>query len=258
GGGALVRREQRLFALDRAVVVTLEAPVEECVRRARCSGEERPLLAGDPAGRAAELLEARRIAYAECHARVRTDGRSIEALSREVAAIWERDPLAVAAGERSYSVEVGRSLLGARLADRVGAAPRVVLVTDETVFSLHGAAATSALAPVQPIVVALPPGEEHKHIGAVERIWRAALEGGADRGARVVGFGGGVVTDIAGFAAATYQRGVAWVGVPTTLLAMVDASVGGKTGVDLAQAKNAVGAFWQPSGVLCDVELLTT
>ncbi|MFO7178536.1 MAG: 3-dehydroquinate synthase [Pseudomonadota bacterium] len=258
GGGALLRREQRLFALDRAVVVTLDASLGECVRRARASNTERPLLAGNAEERAADLLEARRLAYAECHARIPTDGRSIEDLASAVAAIWQRDPLAVAAGERSYSVEIGRNILGARLAELVGTPPRLVLVTDETVHGLHGAAVVRALSPLQPIVVALPPGEEHKHIGSVERIWRAALEGGADRGARVVGFGGGVVTDIAGFAAATYQRGVAWVGVPTTLLAMVDASTGGKTGVDLAQAKNAVGAFWQPSGVLCDVELLTT
>jgi shikimate kinase/3-dehydroquinate synthase len=108
------------------------------------------------------------------------------------------------------------------------------------------------------IRVDLQPGEAHKNIASIERIWRAALEGGADRKATFVALGGGVVTDMTGFAASTWMRGVRWVGIPTTLLAMVDASVGGKTGVDLASAKNAVGAFWQPSAVLCDVIYLNT
>jgi shikimate kinase/3-dehydroquinate synthase len=106
--------------------------------------------------------------------------------------------------------------------------------------------------------VVLPSGERHKDLGSVERIWRGLLSAGADRKSLLVGLGGGVVTDITGFAAASFMRGIRWVGVPTTLLAMVDASVGGKTGVDLEQAKNAVGAFWQPSGVLLDTALEAT
>jgi shikimate kinase/3-dehydroquinate synthase len=104
----------------------------------------------------------------------------------------------------------------------------------------------------------LRPGEEHKHTASLESIWNAALAAGADRKSRFVALGGGVVSDVAGFAAATFMRGVSWVCVPTTVLAMVDASVGGKTAIDLPGAKNAVGAFWQPSAVLCDVEHLTT
>jgi shikimate kinase/3-dehydroquinate synthase len=92
----------------------------------------------------------------------------------------------------------------------------------------------------------------------MERIWNAALAAGADRKSRILALGGGVVTDVAGFAAATWMRGIPWIGIPTTLLAMVDASVGGKTAIDLKNAKNAVGAFWQPSAVLCDVDFLAT
>jgi 3-dehydroquinate synthase len=106
--------------------------------------------------------------------------------------------------------------------------------------------------------VQLEPGEAHKNIRSVEEIWRAALAGSADRQTTFLGFGGGVVTDMTGFAASTYMRGVGWLCVPTTLLSMVDASVGGKTGVDLESAKNAVGAFWQPRAVICDVDLLAT
>ncbi|HET9933889.1 MAG TPA: 3-dehydroquinate synthase [Polyangiaceae bacterium] len=256
GGGALVNRETRLRALDEAVVVTLHASADEVLRRC-ASDDSRPLLAGpDRAARIQELLAARAGSYAETHASVATDGKSLDAVAAEVTAVWKRDPLAVAAGASSYAVDVGAGILTERLPVLAGAPSRIVLVSDETVFGLHGHSAVTALG--SPAVVRLPPGEENKHIATVERIWRAALEAHADRKALFVALGGGVVTDMTGFAAATFMRGVRWLGIPTTLLAMVDASVGGKTGVDLMAAKNAVGAFWQPSGVICDVDVLRT
>jgi shikimate kinase/3-dehydroquinate synthase len=111
---------------------------------------------------------------------------------------------------------------------------------------------------VRSATLVLPPGEEHKNTASLERIWSAALAAGADRKSVFVALGGGVVTDVVGFAAATWMRGVRWIGIPTTLLAMVDASVGGKTAIDLKDAKNSVGAFHQPSAVLCDVDHLLT
>jgi shikimate kinase/3-dehydroquinate synthase len=257
GGGALVPRDLRLLALDSGVVVTLTADVGETVRRSAASAGKRPLLAGpEPAERARALLELRQQAYAEAHACIATDGRSVEEIASDVRDVWQRDALAVAAGDRSYSVEIGQNLLESRLNAVVGRASRVVLVSDETVFGLHGERARAVLG--APAIALFSPGEQHKHIGSVERVWRAAQAAEADRKSCFVALGGGVVTDMAGFAAATYLRGVRWVGVPTTLLAMVDASVGGKTGVDLDTAKNAVGAFHQPASVLCDVELLAT
>ena len=98
----------------------------------------------------------------------------------------------------------------------------------------------------------LPAGERHKTLASVEQILRTAIEAPVDRSAAIVGVGGGVITDIAGLAAALTLRGIRWVAVPTTVLAMVDASVGGKTAVDLGPAKNAVGAFHQPSRVIVD------
>lgn len=258
GGGALLARDLRLQVLDTAVVVTLEASVEEVLRRAE-QQPARPLLQGpEPAQRARELLDLRASAYAEAHARIRTDGRDLDALTDEILTIWRRGPIAVAAGTASYVVEIGRDLLQARLADLLGDAPRSLLVSDTTVLALHGSAALQALSRGAPLVVELSPGEEHKKITSVERIWEKGLGAGADRSSCFVALGGGVVSDITGFAAATYMRGVRWVCVPTTLLAMVDASVGGKTGVDLLAAKNAVGAFHHPSAVLCDVDLLRT
>ncbi len=135
------------------------------------------------------------------------------------------------------------------------------LVTDENVARLWGEPLASALARhgVSPrATVVLPAGEEHKRLSSVERALTAMVEAGADRDAVVIGHGGGVVTDIAGFTAATLLRGVRWAAMPTTLLSMVDASVGGKTGVDLGAAKNAVGAFHQPSAVVVDVARVAT
>lgn len=261
GGGALLERERRLRALERAVVVTLVARPEELARRALRQGG-RPLLAGADGAelerRVRGLLEARAEAYAECHATVDTEAGDEDAVAREVVAVWRRAPIAVAAGGRSYAVEIGSGNVG-RVAAAVGSASRVLLVTDEHVGPLHAAAVGSALCGLGPVaVVTLPAGEREKRLEAVERVLEGALEAECDRGSVFVGLGGGVVTDVCGFAAACFFRGVAWVAVPTTLLAMVDASVGGKTGVDVGRAKNAAGAFHQPRGVVCDVALART
>lgn len=260
GGGALLARDLRLLALDRAVVVCLDASPKETARRAG-NGASRPNLAGgDVEQRATDLLSQRALTYAEAHARVVTDGLTPAAVADLVLEIWKRDPIAVAAGHRTYSVEVGHGLVSERLPALAGKPSLAVLVTDENVGPLHAAGVKAALGTlIKPETdVVLPAGERHKHLGSVERILRCALAASADRKSLLVGLGGGVVTDITGFAAACYMRGIRWVGVPTTLLAMVDASVGGKTGVDLEQAKNAVGAFWQPSGVLLDTALEAT
>jgi shikimate kinase/3-dehydroquinate synthase len=133
------------------------------------------------------------------------------------------------------------------------AAGRRFVITDETVAALHGDLAGEAEAQV-----AIPPGEAHKTLATAERVWTALVEAGATRGDHAVGVGGGVVGDLAGFCAATYQRGVPVVHVPTTIVAQVDSAYGGKTGVDLPEAKNYVGAYHQPAGVLVDPAVLDT
>jgi shikimate kinase/3-dehydroquinate synthase len=260
GGGALLPRDLRLRALDEAVVVTLEASPAEIARRAAQS-RGRPLLdGGGLEQRARELLAQRAPAYAEAHARVPTDGKTPDSVASAALEVWRRDPVAVAAGTASYVVDIGVDVVRDRLPELAPGASTFLLVTDANVSMAHGATAHRTLGPLGvPVAeVVLEPGERQKHAGTVEQIWRAALSAGADRKSVFVGLGGGVVTDITGFAAATWMRGVSWIGVPTTLLAMVDASVGGKTGVDLENAKNAVGAFWQPRGVLCDPSLEAT
>jgi shikimate kinase/3-dehydroquinate synthase len=260
GGGALLARDLRLLSLDRAVVVSLEASAKETARRAGNGGSRPNLASGDVEQRATDLLSQRGVVYAEAHACIATDGLSPAAVAERVLDVWQRDPIAVPAGTRSYAVEVGSDLVARRLPALAGKPSLAVLVTDENVAPLHAAKVRAALGALvrEGSDVVLPAGERHKNIGSVERIWRGVLSAGADRKSLLVGLGGGVVTDITGFAAASYMRGIRWVGVPTTLLAMVDASVGGKTGVDLEQAKNAVGAFWQPSGVLLDTALEAT
>jgi len=255
GGGALLSRELRLTALERACVVTLEAPLE--VILTRVASTPRPLLAGpDPASRASALLDARRAAYAESHARVDTTHGDVDQAACAVRDAWHRDPIAVAAGEQSYAVEVGHGILHQRWPALLGRTTGTLLVTDANVQRAQ-AEALGRLGAGAGLFV-LDAGEEHKTPRALEAVWRAALAADLDRSGTFVAFGGGVVSDITGFAAATWMRGARWLAVPTTLLSMVDASVGGKTAVDLDTAKNAVGAFWQPRAVLCDTALLAT
>ena len=233
----LVVRGRRLAALDEAVVVTLD-----------------PSLAAPPE------MELRRPGYAEAHACVAVAGRDTESVCAEVVRVWERDPLVVAVGERSYTVDIGAYLLKPRLSDTLGSPSMVLLVSDSNVVPLHGATVRQAIESDghRCVSMTLPAGEEHKNLDTLRRIWEQALVARADRRSVFVGLGGGVVTDVTGFAAAAWMRGVPWVAVPTTLLGMVDASVGGKTAVDLLSAKNAVGAFWQPQAVVCDASLLAT
>ncbi len=169
--------------------------------------------------------------------------------------------LNVALAERGYDILIGPGLLreaGAPLAAAVGR--RVAVVSNGTVAPLYlevlAATLRSAGSDVLPIV--LPDGEAFKNWEALNRIFDALLQGRCDRGTTVVALGGGVIGDLAGFAAATYQRGVPFVQVPTTLLAQVDSSVGGKTGINHPRGKNMIGAFWQPRLVVADTDTLAT
>ena len=145
------------------------------------------------------------------------------------------------------------SELGPRLA-AVAPAKKAVLVTNTVVGPHHGEVAADSLrdAGIEPLVVTIPDGERHKTLDTLRIVYDAALPAGIERGTPVVGLGGGVTTDLAGFAAATMLRGLPYVAVPTSLLAMVDASVGGKTGVNHAAGKNLIGSFHPPALVLID------
>lgn len=164
---------------------------------------------------------------------------------------------------RSYEVRIESGLLpslGAQLLARFGAPCAVMLVSDDAVYALHGAAAESSLrsAGFRTEHFVFPHGENSKTLSTYAALQQALFEKNFTRSDVVVALGGGVAGDLAGFAAATFQRGLPCVQVPTSLLAMVDASVGGKTAVNLSGGKNQVGAFAQPALVLCDPSLLAT
>jgi len=259
GGGCLVRRELRLLALDQAVVVALQVTPDEVVARVG-SDNSRPNLAGDTRSRAEELLELRADAYHEAHARIETRGQSTHDVALKVLAVWKRDPIGVASGEASYAVDVGSGVGPAQLLAACEPSTAILLISDGNVAPLHARPLEELFEGAKKKLARLDfvPGEQHKTLASVQQALEVALAAGLDRKSRLVALGGGVTTDMTGFTAASYMRGVNWVGLPTTLLAMVDASVGGKTGVDLGAAKNAVGAFWQPSAVMCDVDYLKT
>jgi 3-dehydroquinate synthase len=161
---------------------------------------------------------------------------------------------------RSNDISIGSGLLG-RLGEFVGPLrpTRLLVVTDTRVGPLYAATVRAALQPLAPVsVFELSGGETGKDLRAAEAVLDALLAAGADRGSVLVALGGGVVGDIAGFAAAIFMRGIRFVQVPTTLLAQVDSSVGGKTGVNHPRGKNLIGAFHQPEAVVADTDTLRT
>ena len=167
--------------------------------------------------------------------------------------------LTVELAERSYPIFIGANLLSRReLFAPYVAGQRVAIVTNETVAPLYLKPIETLLAEFKPIAVVLPDGEEYKTLSILERVFTALLEARCDRKTTIVALGGGVIGDMAGFAAASYQRGIPFIQVPTTLLSQVDSSVGGKTGVNHPLGKNMIGAFYQPRSVVIDTRTLAT
>lgn len=274
GGGAMAQPEVPELLARSGRVVWLRAAPRTLLARVG-EGEGRPLLAGlAPAARrerVRELLAARTPDYARADLALDTDECGVDELAARIGAWLAREgggvgPLArrvpVALGDRSYEVRLGWGSLpglGEAIAGELGAT-RALLVTVPPVGRRHGAAALRSLraAGVRAHRFEVPDGDRSKTLARVARLYDAFLDAGADRATVVVALGGGMVGDLAGFAAATLLRGLPFVQVPTTLLAMVDSSLGGKTGVNLPRGKNLVGAFHQPRLVLADASLLRT
>ena len=167
--------------------------------------------------------------------------------------------LTVDLGDRSYPIMIGPRLLGrTELLSPYIYGKQVLIVTNETVAPLYLQQTVMALADYQVATVILPDGEQYKSIEVVNQIYDQLLRSRFDRNCTLIALGGGVVGDMTGFAAATYQRGVRFIQIPTTLLSQVDSSVGGKTGVNHPMGKNMIGAFHQPQLVLADTDTLNT
>jgi shikimate kinase/3-dehydroquinate synthase len=275
GGGLPVQPNAWELLRREATVVWLDGPDEVLLDRLD-GAAGRPLLRGDPAGRLRELRAARESAFAAADLRVDVRAGNVEEIADlvedAVSGVRLHPGTAVAAdppaappsgsvwvdlGDRAYEILVG-SGTASRVPELLPAgARRVCVVADLAVLPL----ARRILAGIRASgrfgsIVAVRGGERLKTWGKAGRLVNRMAALRLERGDAVVAVGGGTVGDVAGFAAAAYLRGIAVVHVPTTLLAMVDSAVGGKTGVNLAHGKNLAGAFWQPHSVVCDLDAL--
>ena len=282
GGGAVIAEANRAVLRERGFVVYLHTSVEEQAERT-AHGSHRPLLANvaNPAQRLAELMAYREPLYrGVAHAVVNTDRRKVQAVAEDVAAAYRAavfDAVNCTAGEpavnpqrldvvlpgTTYPIHIGPGMLddAAAWCGQVPSGPLLV-VTNATVAPLYLdrlLAALHAAVPGRRVHTCIvPDGEQHKSLSTLSQVFDALVEHRIPRDGGLVALGGGVIGDLTGFAAATWQRGVACVQVPTTLLAQVDSSVGGKTAVNHPGGKNLIGAFHQPSAVIADTATLAT
>lgn len=277
GGGAVLDAATRELLAGRPVAY-LSMDVDEAVRRVGL-GAARPLLAVNPRRQWRELMDARRHLYEEvARTVVATDENTPEEVAQAIIDALElpegqaapgventgmtqqgptRIQVAGSAGSDPYEVLVGHQLLG-ELPQLIGDRARRVAVLHPEALAETGEAVRQDLADqgYEAIAVQLPNAEEAKTVEVAAYCWKALGQTGFTRTDVIVGIGGGATTDVAGFVAATWLRGVRWIAIPTTVLGMVDAAVGGKTGINTAEGKNLVGAFHPPAGVLCDLAAL--
>ena len=284
GGGAIVDPDNYRVMAASGVIVCLEATPETINSRLKQSrgdaeaAEARPLLAGpDPVQRIRELKAQRKSYYDLAECEVHTDGLTVQDVAREALKLWKQrstgstkdgspgEPspaFVIEAPSATYPVfvdwglldDLGKYLLGA------GIRGPVYVITDSKVSELHGRQVEEALksSGIEVHSYTLPAGEASKTMATAGDIYTWLAERRCERGHAIIAVGGGMVGDLAGFVAATFLRGVSMIQVPTSLAAMVDASIGGKTAVNLPAGKNLVGAFYQPKMVLADLNALKT
>jgi 3-dehydroquinate synthase len=282
GGGAIVDPQNYELLARTGLIICLEAKPETIYERlfraaARSPGSEmRPLLTvASPLERIRQLKASRQPHYAKADWTIHTDGLSISEVAEEVIRAWrllgrhalrngaDKDiACVVETATQSYPVFVGHGLLdklGQKM-KQAGLSGGVVTISDENVFSLYGDAVEGILQDAGFAVsfLVVPPAEKTKSMAYAIKIYDFLVEHRAERNDIIVALGGGMVGDLAGFIAATFLRGMSWVQVPTSLVAMVDASIGGKVGVNHPEGKNLIGAFYQPNLVLADPQTLTT
>ncbi len=283
GGGAIIDPKNQKLLLDTSVVVCLEAKPETIHQRLlddslySANHVVRPLLAGDnPLERIRQLKTTRQPYYAVADWTVHTDNLNLEEVSREVIKGWQYvikyqsskqstkvDPVCVVETETaSYPVFVDWGILD-RLGEKMtqaGLSGTANIISDKNVFSIYGSQVKKTLEKAGFAVncFEVPPGEASKNIAQAVKIYDFLIKRRVERNDVIVALGGGMVGDLAGFVAATFLRGLPWLQVPTSLIAMTDASIGGKVAVDHPQGKNLMGAFYQPRLVLADVQTLTT
>lgn len=267
GGGSSVRPANRARMRQLGVIVGLRGSLATVARGLERTMAKREHLAREgigPRAHAARVLRERRAVYADVDVGFDVDGVTPDEVARAIAAwiVASRGIRIDVAASHAYPVLVRAGLLehvGRHLAD-LGWRGRIAVVSDATVAHLHAPAVERSLrdAGMEPVALRVPEGERAKTVAALGRLWRELARARIGRDGGIVALGGGATGDLAGFAAATYARGIAVAHVPTTLLAMVDSSIGGKTAVDLPEGKNLVGAFHAPAAVLTDPAALAT
>jgi shikimate kinase/3-dehydroquinate synthase len=264
GGGAVIKKENRQLFRSHGIVICLRADPEVIWDRVR-EKDDRPLLQGRE--QVAKLLAERELFYRDVDLTLDTSHKAPEEVGRTILAQlgWQKK------GDFSLQlIRVNLPIAGYNIFVRPGILSRVALylpgelgkrvlvISDNKVSSLYGPALFSALKEgnYQPTLKRVAEGEGAKELSVVADLYQASLSAGIERHCPIIALGGGVVGDLAGFVAATFMRGVPFIQIPTTLLAQVDSSIGGKVGVNLPQGKNLVGSFYQPRAVLIDPTLL--
>ncbi len=256
GAGALLSDGNRDFAESNGKVILLMAELETLIARLQNDSGKRPLLKGNLHEKLTSLLEKSNEHYNSFPVVVHVEDEPADQNAHHVQVVLGRHHLS-AMGEYDVIVQ-SAAQIGNLFHERGLQNP--IIVTDENVVKFHAEKVVDSLrkSGFNPNILTVPTGETHKNLETISVLWKSFLENELDRKSTVVALGGGVIGDVAGFAASTYMRGINWVGVPTTLLSMVDASLGGKTGFDLPEGKNLIGSFYPPKLVLADSRLLNT
>ncbi len=273
GGGVVLKAENRLLLQENGMVIYLKSSVYDLWQRTR-RDQTRPLLqTSNPRATLQDLFDLRDPIYrAVADHVVHTGKQNVHAMTEKMFNIINEleyfsminakfQTLNLGLNERSYAIQIGQNLLeqSALLLKHIPH-QRVVIITNETVAPLYLARLTAALKQhaVQVQAIILPDGERYKNNASLNIIYDALLSNRCERTTPLIALGGGVIGDMTGYAAATYLRGVPFIQIPTTLLAQVDSSVGGKTGINHPLGKNMIGAFYQPKVVVADVATLQT
>ncbi|GMR10448.1 MAG: bifunctional shikimate kinase/3-dehydroquinate synthase [Anaerolineae bacterium] len=260
GGGALMDEGNRILMEAGGALVCLTGEPEALLARLGSDGS-RPLLEGaSPSERLQALLESRQDAYDSIPVQLDTTALTVEEVADRIAdyPLSRRTVRMTARRPRpGYEVLLGEGLIAnlSTWLEKAQLPPPYMVVSDSNVAPLYERVTRKSL---ECSFVTVPAGEEHKSQETLFDLYTAFIKAGLDRSSTVIALGGGVLLDLAGFAAATYMRGIRWAALPTTLLATVDASLGGKVGINLEGGKNLIGAFHAPSIVLADLTTLTT
>lgn len=262
GGGAVLRPENMQRLRANGWIVSLTAPVDVLLKRL-ADGERRPLLHGDVRRNVVKLLDQRRPLYRDADLMVDVSVAAPERVAEVVLdflASRERRTIPVHLPDRTHPVHVGDGIVNLLPVDlrEAGAGRRVAVLSHRRVLAAAGGPVLAVLraAGYEVTVLEVPAGERSKSLAVAGRLFTRLARGRADRQTTLLTLGGGVAGDLGGFVASAYMRGIRLVHVPTTLLAMVDSSIGGKTGINHSGAKNLVGAFYQPAAVISDVRHL--